>query len=150
MGGRRGKDKTKRKMNAKSLANMAPPIKKGEIRNPRGINRKRPWTDRMFSMTEEPLRITEEGELIRKSMHLPENATWGDAAVRRLMRECIKGSVAALREFADRIEGKAPERLEITGPERKEITIRLIQDRVKADNRTVVEEADENGNRNRS
>ncbi len=28
-----------------------------------------------------------------------------------------------------RIEGKAPQRLEITGPERKEFTIKLIRDR---------------------
>ena len=51
--------------------------------------------------------------------------------MRRLMREALKGNIAAIREMADRIEGKAPERLEISGPERKEIVIRLIHDRTK-------------------
>jgi hypothetical protein len=116
--------------NPRSLQNLKP-IQKGEVRNPEGINRKRPYSDRMFAHSEELLEATEEGKKICEALKLPEDATWADAAVRRLMREALKGNIAAIKEMADRIEGKAPERLEITGPERKEIVIRLIHDRTK-------------------
>ena len=116
--------------NPKSLANLRP-AKPGEVRNPKGNNRKRPWTDRMFERSEMLLASTEEGEQIRKALQLPKEATFADAAVLTLMRKAIKGDVGAIKEMADRIEGKAPERLEITGPDRKEITIRLLHDREK-------------------
>jgi hypothetical protein len=111
-----------------SLKNLKP-IQKGEVRNPQGINRKRPFTDRMYELTEQLLNQTPEGRKIQKKFNLPEGSTWGDAAVRRLMMEAVDGgSIPAVKEMADRIEGKAPERLEISGPEKKEITIRIIHD----------------------
>lgn len=115
--------------NPKSLANLMPPVKKGEVRNPLGINRKRPYTDRMFAHSEELLRQSKAGEKIRKKLQLPETATWADAAIRQLNIKAADGDIPAIKEQADRIEGKAPERLEITGPERKEITIRVIHEK---------------------
>ena len=119
----------KRKMNAKSLANLKPPIQKGEVRNPKGINRKRPYTDRMYAHSEELLSASKAGEIKRVSLELPQTATWADASIRELSIKAANGDISAIKEMADRIEGKAPERLEITGPERKEIVIRLIHDR---------------------
>ena len=107
------------------------PIKPGEVRNPLGINRKRPYTDRMYAHSEQLLCLSKWGEKKRKSLDLPEAATWADAAIEELNRKAADGDLAAIKEQADRIEGKAPERLEITGPERKEITIRLIHENKK-------------------
>jgi hypothetical protein len=113
-----------------SLANLKP-AKKGEVRNPQGINRKRPWTDRMFQHGEELLEATDEGKQIRKALKLPDTATWADAAVRRLMREALKGNIQAIKEMADRTEGKPPERIEIAGVQRQEININVKFDRTK-------------------
>jgi hypothetical protein len=96
----------------KSLANLKP-VKKGEVRNPKGINRKRPWTDRMLEMTETILKKSAMGEEIRRKLRLPETATWSDGAVLMLMRRAVQGEVAAIKELADRTEGKVAERLEV-------------------------------------
>jgi hypothetical protein len=109
--------------NPKSLANLKP-VKPGEVRNPLGVNRKRPYSDRYYAQSEELLSASEDGREILRLLKLPETATWADAAVRRLMREALKGNIAAIREMADRIEGKPPQRLEITArPAKVETTI---------------------------
>jgi hypothetical protein len=116
--------------NPKSLANLKP-AKKGEVRNPLGINSKRPFSDFYFFHAEEVV-----PEFWRKRINkdaggrlIPKGATWGEADSRRLHLEAAKGNVNAIRELADRVEGKAPQRLEITGPSRKEITLHVVHDR---------------------
>jgi hypothetical protein len=44
------------------------------------------------------------------------------------MDALMEGGTKAAKEIADRIEGKSPQRMEITGPERKEVTIRVVHD----------------------
>jgi hypothetical protein len=56
--------------------------------------------------------------------------TWGRAiAIRACFEAAINSSIRAMREIRESIEGKAPQRFEITGPERKEITLRVVHDR---------------------
>lgn len=120
-------------VNPKSLANLKP-AKPGEVRNPKGINRKRPITDRYFERSELPM-----PEILRQQFNqklgvevLAPGATWAEAnALRRWMDTLLEGGERSSKEIREAIEGKAPQRLEITGPERKEITIRLIHDRAK-------------------
>ena len=40
----------------------------------------------------------------------------------------LKGDVTALKEIADRIEGRPPQRLDLVGVERQEITIRVEEE----------------------
>ena len=110
--------------NRKSLANLRP-AKKGEVRNPQGINRKRPFSDRYFAIAEEVM-----PEKLRKAFNkeagseiLKPGATWGDADAYGQFLQAAKGNVNAAREVADRVEGKPPQRLEITGPEKKQVTL---------------------------
>lgn len=98
----------------KSMRNLRP-AKKGEVRNPLGINRKRPWTDRMLEKSEELLALSEDGEAIRVRLKLSETATWADAAVYMLMRRAVRGEPIAIKELADRIEGKAVVRIADSG-----------------------------------
>ena len=42
----------------------------------------------------------------------------------------MEGGTKAAKEIADRIEGKPPQRMEITGPVRKDVTIRVVYDRI--------------------
>jgi hypothetical protein len=110
-----------------SLANLKP-IEPGEVRNPLGINRKRPITDEYFQMSDEPL-----PELLRLQINqkfgeeiLPKGTTWARAnSLRRFLDAMMEGGSKAAKEIADRIEGKPPQRMEISGPEKKEITIRV-------------------------
>jgi hypothetical protein len=103
----------------------------GEVRNPLGICRKRPWTDRYYERSEGPL-----PEVLRRQFNeklgmevLPPGATWAEAAtLRRFMDAIMEGGRPAAKEIADRIEGKPPQRTEITGLERKEVATRLGHD----------------------
>ena len=85
----------------------------------------------MYRWSEELLSKSKAGRKKLKDLELPETATWADASTLELAIKAGNGDIPAIKEMADRIEGKAPERLEISGPERKEIVIRLIHDRTK-------------------
>ena len=113
-----------------SLANLKPTmIQPGEVRNPRGINRKRPWTDRYYERSEAPL-----PEILRCQFNerlgmevLPPGSTWADAGtLRQHMDAMMEGGTKAAKEIADRIEGKPPQRMAIQGTERKEVTLEVI------------------------
>ena len=43
----------------------------------------------------------------------------------------MEGGTKAAKEIADRIEGKPPQRMEITGPVHKEVTIRVVHDQTR-------------------
>lgn len=108
-----------------SLANLKP-AKPGEVRNALGINRKKPITDRYYERAEDAL-----PDKIRRQFNeklgieaLKEGATWADAnALRRFMDTLMEGGERSAKEIREAIEGKAPQRIELSGPERKEITI---------------------------
>ena len=117
--------------NPKSLANLKP-FKEGEVHNPLGINRKRPITDEYFQTSASPL-----PESLRRKLNekigeeiLKPGATWTQAnALRQFVEAVMKGQTPAAKEIREAIEGKSPQRLEISGPERKEITIKVVHTR---------------------
>src|ERR1700675_1210646 len=120
-----------RKINPKSLANLKP-WQPGQSGNPEGINRKRPITDRYYQRSEEKL-----PESLRKKFNekvgeeiLGLGASWGDANAAQRFLDAIEtqGAISS-KEIREAIEGKAPQRLEISGPERKEISIKVSFDR---------------------
>ena len=122
----------KRKVNAKSLANLRPAWRKGEVPNPNGINRKRPITDHYWEVSEEAMPEA----LVRRFNKkcglalLKLGDTWARAiAVRVSYESVMDGAVRAMKEMREATEGRAPQRLEITGPESKEITLRVVYDR---------------------
>jgi hypothetical protein len=94
----------------KSLANLKPPIAPEEVRNPLGVNRKRPWTERYSKFSEQPLpeKIRAKFNLEMGEEVLPKGATWADAStVRRLLETLESGGTPAAKEIVDRIEGKS-------------------------------------------
>ena len=104
--------------------------------NPKGINRKRPYTDRLLEQGEarlpEELRTkfnnSFEKQFGKKDM-LPPGTTYADAEVLRLhLNTILKGDVASAAFISDRIEGKPPNRLDLIGHERQEITIQVVHD----------------------
>ena len=115
---------SKRGKNPKSLANLKP-IKPGEIRNPLGISRKRPYTERLEHLSELPLSGTQEGRKIMIDLKLTEGATWADAAMFEITRRAARGDLAAIREIIDRIEGK-PKPVETEDRTSKEAHVYLV------------------------
>ena len=94
---------------AQSLANLKP-AKPGEVRNPLGINRKRPWTETYSAMSEStlPEKIRLKFNLEMGEEVLAKGATWRQASVlRRLLETLESGGTPPAKEIVDRIEGKA-------------------------------------------
>jgi uncharacterized membrane protein len=100
-------------------------IKKGEVRNPLGINRKTPMTDyyKQRALSKLP-------EKIRKQMNqqlgeevLPKGALWAEAnAVRRFVAAVVgKDGTSDSKEIREAIEGRARQRIEVTGAGGEEI-----------------------------
>lgn len=103
------KGKEKRKQSAAQLANLKP-VKLGEIRNPLGINRKRPWTETYSQIGErlypEVLRHKFNAEIGAEILMV--GATFRKVnAVRRMLEATQVGGTSAAKEIVDRIEGKA-------------------------------------------
>jgi hypothetical protein len=115
-------------MNERSLKNLKP-AKPGEVRNPAGVNRKRPITDEYFRASLEPIPANLIARFNR-SWHaklLKPGDTWARAiAIRACFEAGFNSSIRAMREIRESMEGKAPQRLEITGAERKVITLRIV------------------------
>jgi len=120
--------KRKTKVNARSLANLQP-AKPGEIKNPLGINRKNPISDRHAHRAEELLSASPVGEKLRVKMELPTTATWADAYTFRAAVDAASGDVSALREITDRVEGTSSRRLEISTPAGRHLRISVKYDR---------------------
>jgi hypothetical protein len=119
------------KRNQNSLRNLKPPWRAGQTGNPSGINRKRPYTDEYLSMSQSPAPAELIAKLNRqfKTPFLSENATWAQVHVTSLFLQVVlKGDVTALREIADRIEGRPPQRLDPVSMERQEISFRVVEE----------------------
>ena len=107
----------KRKMSPRSLANLKPPIRPGEVRNPAGINRKRPITDEYWQSSAEPMPLVLIRRFNRKcgAALLRPGDTWArGVAIRAQYEAVMQGMMRAARELREAMEGKAPQRLEIT------------------------------------
>ena len=99
--------------------------KKGQSGNPGGRPKKRPITDEYFELADKPL-----PKALCKKLDLPEGTTFSQAnAIMRYADALEKGGHMSSKEIREAIEGKAPQRLEISGPERKEISIKVSFDR---------------------
>jgi len=98
----------------KSLANLRP-IRKGEVRNPRGINTKRSFSERYLISADEVIPESARRKLNQRAgfMLHRKRTTWREASARALLFGASGGEVAAAKELADRVEGKAPERIEL-------------------------------------
>lgn len=109
------------------------PFKPGQSGNPGGRPKKRPITDEYFALTNKAIPEKLRKKLQKKwGIELEKGITFAQMnALRRSLDALEQGGHTSSKEIREAIEGKAPERLEISGPERKEITIRILHDRKK-------------------
>jgi hypothetical protein len=102
-----------------NTSGLKPPWKKGcPSPNPGGRPKKNPISDRYAEVAETPV-----PERVRKIMKLRRGATHGDAIAFSQARAAIKGRTDAAREFREAIEGKAAQRLQISGPGEGQVRI---------------------------
>ena|SRR5213594_880617 len=103
--------------------NPAKMFKKGHPGGP-GRPKKRPVTERYEHELEELI-----SEEVRLKLGLKKGATRGDAMARSTVMQAIRAKSAQFaKEIREAIEGKSPQRLEITTPEDRDIKIRVTYD----------------------
>lgn len=86
------------------------PFKPGVSGNPSGRPKRRPISDAYEALADVAL-----PEDLRLKLKLPKDATYRDALALRQFHQAIKGVPAAAREIREAIEGKASQRIELTG-----------------------------------
>ena len=107
------------------------PFKPGQSGNPGGRPKKRPITDEYFQLADQPLPEKLRTKLARDfGINLAAGTTWSQASALRRFLEATgikieEGGTKAAKEIRESIEGKSPQRIEVSGPERKEITIQV-------------------------
>ena len=92
------------------IGNLRPPWKPGESGNPSGRPKKLPISGRYEALAELLL-----DEQLRSMLKLRKGSTYGDAVALGQYRAAIKGKSDAAREIREAVEGKATQRLELTG-----------------------------------
>jgi hypothetical protein len=119
--------KKKPKVSAKSLANLKP-VKPGEVRNPLGINRGRTYSGFYEEVAKKPLPEKIRLKLNRKlgKNFLQKGTNWAEAnAFARHLGAIEDSGYLDSKEVREATEGKAPQRVELTGAGGKD----LIPDR---------------------
>ena len=112
------KDKKKRNYNPKTLENLAPQFKAGEVHNPEGKNGRRPITDEYFLIAEAPLPETVRRKIntLLGGEYLPQGITFAKSlSIRMYLEGVLTGSVSAATEVREAMEGRATTRLEFVG-----------------------------------
>jgi len=114
-----------------SLKNLRPPWRPGQVPNPKGVNKKRPFSDRYEQMGEARAPI----ELIQKINKdfgkpiLSESCSWVMLlTARAYLQVYLRGDTNMLRKIADRVEGRSPNRLDLQVAGRTEVTFVVKQD----------------------
>lgn len=114
---------SKRGKNPKSLANLKP-IQPGEVRNPTGINRGRIYSDAYENTGRSscPIRLR---KLLIKELGkeaVPEDITWAQGISLKMHLKAIKdGDASSAKEVRESVEGKARQRMEVTGADGKDL-----------------------------
>jgi len=114
----------RRGANPNSLKNLSP-AKPGDVRNPTGRNRNRPYTDAYEGVAEAPL-----PEFVRRQLNkqvildarnkklpdlFPEGITWAEAsALRQHLNAVLNGDTRAATEVREAVEGRATQRIELS------------------------------------
>ena len=103
------------------------PWKPGVSGNPGGKPKKRPITDEYFALAD----IEIPKEICKKlRIKFVPGRTFSQANALARFMDCLKrDGHRSSKEVREAMEGKAPQRVEISGPEKAEITIRVIHDR---------------------
>ena len=115
--------------NPRSLANLKPNLG-GEVRNPHGYNGQRPYTEAIRSVSVEPVpelvRVAmnarfrrEVRRVLQRACEIPDfyerGITWAEANARRLnLAAAFYGNIAAAVEVREAVEGRAPQRIDVT------------------------------------
>lgn len=119
---------TKRKVNPKSLLNLKP-VKKGEIRNPKGAGAHDQLTKALRNLTIKAYRdiiemvLTNNLTAIKELAQDPKSSTLQVAIATCVMTAINKGDYTVIERIAERIIGKIPEVVNINSNVTKEVVV---------------------------
>jgi len=107
----------------------APRFKPGESGNPGGKPKKRPITDEYFALAN--IEIPKPICKLLKIKYIPGRTFSQANALQRFMDMLRKDGSGhrSAKEVREAMEGKAPQRVEISGPDQTVITLRILNDR---------------------
>jgi len=119
--------------NPNSLKNLKP-AKPGEVRNPTGKNRNRPYTDAYENLADALLpeflrfQLNDRARVDARKKKLPDlfpqGITWAEAnALRQHLNAVINGDTRSATEVREAVEGRATQRIEIN---RKNDRLKLL------------------------
>ena len=91
-----------------NTGNLRPPWKPGESGNPGGRPKRKPLTDAYAAILAQPV----PAEVARK-LNVDSSTTYAEIIAMALVREAVKGNVQAASQLADRVEGRAMERMQL-------------------------------------
>jgi hypothetical protein len=109
--------------NPNSLKNLKP-AQPGEVRNPAGKNRNRPYTDAYEGLADAPLpeflrlQLNNQARVNARKKNLPDlfpkGITWAEAsALRQHLNAVVNGDTRSATEVREAVEGRATQRIEI-------------------------------------
>jgi hypothetical protein len=107
----------KRPMHPNSLANLVPPVRPGEVRNPLGING-RTYSIEYHKLSQEPIPEAVRVMLNKKfgAELIAAGDTWARANAMAMHYEAVcRGLTAAAQELREACEGRATQRIEVAG-----------------------------------
>jgi hypothetical protein len=112
-------------MNKKgTIQNLKAPWKKGESGNPSGRPKKRPVTDEYFALAD--IEVPKEICKALKVKYVPGRTFSQWNALRRFMDCMLKDGHRAAKEVREAMEGKAPQRIDLTGTQTVEQILRVV------------------------
>lgn len=110
-------------------------FKPGQCGNPKGrppnaLRLTTAYREILDQVVPEELRLSLIPPRLRSKIELKKGTTFKELLALRAILEGAKGNIAALKEIADRDEGKPKQRIELVGDQGNEIKIRVVYDQV--------------------
>jgi hypothetical protein len=99
----------------RNTSGLRPPWKPGESGNLSGRPRRQPVTQEYLKALDDLVTPTLRAQLLRHGIALSKNATMAEAVGKGRVLQAITDTQAA-KEVREAVEGKAPQRMELTGP----------------------------------
>ncbi len=94
----------------RDTSHLKPPWKPGQSGNPGGRPKRRPISDSYQALAD----VAIPAKIARK-LRLPKGSTWRDTIAYAILQQAANGNVRAAAEVREAIEGKATQRIELSG-----------------------------------
>jgi hypothetical protein len=130
----------KKTLNPRGTLSNLKPWKPGQSGNPSGRSRKLPITEALEQIGQQIV-PTEIRKILRRKLNVEvkPGSTFAQCIALALISKAIVGDVEAIREFTNRVQGKALQQLEIATPENRDVRLHVIYEESEGRRRRAVD-----------